>query len=131
MKGALLERWRAQSGITDPLYRKPGRRVFDAGFARPPRIIDVFALAFLSPVSHFRQPALTKACPWRADEGFHAADSLDILRRRDSRILSGLSVVIHRDHLEDSRRRQLLAVHEVRRRVERGAVAGVAVQRAG
>jgi hypothetical protein len=66
-----------------------------------------------------------------AYEGFHAADLFDILRRRDSRIVSGLPVIIHRDHLEDSRRRQLLAVHEVRRRVERGALARNAIQRAG
>ncbi len=55
----------------------------------------------------------------------------DILRGRHRRFVSGLPVVLHRDHFEDSRRRQLLAVHEVRRRVERGALARNAIQRAG
>jgi hypothetical protein len=45
--------------------------------------------------------------------------------------VSGLQVVVDRHDREESRCRQLLAVHDVRRSVERFAAAGAAIQDAG
>ena len=68
-----------------------------------------------------RSPALTKAHPGGPSDRFR-----DTTISRDTGVVSDLPMFVGRDCGEDPRRVQLLAMHEVRRGLERFAVAGTA-----
>jgi hypothetical protein len=84
------------------------------------RILDAHP-AFLSPAAP-RPPALTKAQPRRAVETFRPvwrlAGRLEF-PGRGACGLPGLPIVVDCDHREESGRRQLLALHDLRRSLER------------
>src|SRR5258707_12536995 len=84
------------------------------------RILDAHP-AFLSPAAP-RPPALTKAQPRRAVETFRPvwrlAGRLEF-PGRGACGLPGLPIVVDPDHREESGRRQLLALRDLRRSLER------------
>ena len=116
--GALLGRWRAQCGTRQSLYRNHRGRVFAAG---------MLGRRYTRRVTRFPEPCGRSASrphqssPWRTNARF-SSDSGDILLHGQcAHVLSLVPLVTDRDDREKPRRRQLLAMHAVRRRVECGA----------
>jgi hypothetical protein len=120
--GALLERWRAQCGTTRSTIQESLKPRIHRGILAQRRILDP-SRAFLSPAaSSAFSPH--QSYVWRTDESFRP-DAVDICCcRDDTRVVSVLPVVLDRDDGEEPRRRELLAVHALRGRVECGARAG-------
>ena len=85
---------------------------------RGQRILGV-SPAFLSP-GPCRPPALTKAQPGRASEGSRI-NPVDLGDARRTRHLPEVPVIGNRHEGEEPRRRLVLAVHELRRDMERVA----------
>jgi hypothetical protein len=104
------------AGLQDPLYRNRRHRVFRAQFSQQ-RILDLLQPAFLS-LAATSASSPHQSLPGRSDARFRRG-SADIVRcARLAGDMSVLPIVLDRHDGQDSGRRQLLALHKMRRGLE-------------
>jgi hypothetical protein len=127
-RGALLERWRAQCGTTrstiqqwadSRICRESTRHVYTEHSTH----------RFPEPCGHF---GLTSPHQSTSPEGQNdrcRLDRVDIVRSRRTSNLSRVSVIVDRHEGQEPGRRQLLAVHQLRRNLERVTDRGGSAER--